>query len=97
MLIGGMREKGRGWGRFDVRLSGRHPVPWVAEYLMKSALPPGGIAAVTKGSSCDASCSMPPAAFPIIALMVNIAISRLLKRQGAVAGYFRAGRDIGMR
>lgn len=82
LLIDGMRESRRGWGRFDVRLSGRRPLLRVVEYLMNQRSRLTGIATGDQGIFVQRELFNAIGGFPDIALMEDIAMSRLLRRHG---------------
>ena len=70
----------RGWGRFDVRLSGRRPLLRVVEGAMNFRSRLTGIATGDQGVFVRRSLFERVGGFPSIALMEDIALSRLLKR-----------------
>ena len=72
----------RCWGRFDVRLSGRHPLLRVVEALMNIRSRLTGIATGDQGIFVRRNLFERVGGYPLIALMEDIALSRLLKRQG---------------
>ncbi len=82
LLIDGMRESGRGWGRFDVRLSGRRPSMRVVEYLMNRRSRLTGIATGDQGLFVRRELFNAIGGFPDIVLMEDIAMSCLLKQHG---------------
>ncbi len=71
----------RQWGRFDVRLSGRHPLLRVVETLMNVRSRLTGIATGDQGIFVRREAFERIGGYPTIALMEDIALSRLLKRQ----------------
>ncbi|MFO1424456.1 MAG: TIGR04283 family arsenosugar biosynthesis glycosyltransferase [Candidatus Competibacteraceae bacterium] len=71
----------RQWGRFDVRLSGRHPLLRVVETLMNARSRLTGIATGDQGIFVRRETFERVGGYPAIALMEDIALSRLLKRQ----------------
>jgi len=81
----GLRHKARVWGRFDVRIRGRHPLLPVVAAMMNLRSRWTGIATgdqavfVTRGAFKRAG------EFPSIALMEDIALSAALMREGAPA------------
>jgi rSAM/selenodomain-associated transferase 2 len=82
-IISGMKEKGKVWGRFDVRLSGRHPMLRLIEYLMNRRSRLSGIATGDQGIFVKRETFKSISGFPEIALMEDIALSRILKRVGS--------------
>ncbi|MDG4597837.1 MAG: TIGR04283 family arsenosugar biosynthesis glycosyltransferase [Candidatus Contendobacter sp.] len=70
------------WGRFDVRLSGHHPLLRVVETLMNARSRLTGIATGDQGIFARRETFERVGGYPPIALMEDIAFSRLLKRHG---------------
>ncbi|MDS4029301.1 MAG: TIGR04283 family arsenosugar biosynthesis glycosyltransferase [Candidatus Contendobacter sp.] len=70
------------WGRFDVRLSGRHPLLRVVETLMNARSRLTGIATGDQGIFVRREVFEQVGGYPPIALMEDITFSRLLKRHG---------------
>jgi rSAM/selenodomain-associated transferase 2 len=79
-LIRQCLRSGRQWGRFDVRLDGRHPAFRVIERFInwRSAL--SGIATGDQALFVSRSAWETVGGFPDIALMEDVALSRSLKR-----------------
>ena len=77
-----MMRQGRTWGRFDVRLSGMHPLFRVVECLMNWRSRFSGIATGDQGIFVKREVFQSVGGFPEIDLMEDIALSRLLKRSG---------------
>jgi rSAM/selenodomain-associated transferase 2 len=71
---------GRAWGRFDVRLSGSHPLLRVVETLMNLRSRLTGIATGDQGLFIRADTFRDVGGFAIIPLMEDIELSRRLKR-----------------
>lgn len=84
-LIRRALRTGRRWGRFDVRLDGRHPAFRVIERLInwRSAL--SGIATGDQALFVTRDAWRAVGGFPDIALMEDVALSRSLLRLGAPA------------
>ena len=82
LVLGGLRRTGRGWGRFDVRLSGRHPLLRVVERMigMRSRL--SGIATGDQAIFVRREWFQRVGGFPPLPLMEDVAITRALKRLG---------------
>jgi rSAM/selenodomain-associated transferase 2 len=74
-----------GWGRFDVRLSGRHPMLRVIERLMNWRSRLTGIATGDQALFMTRAVFEKVGGFPGIALMEDIAMSRKLKSCGPPA------------
>lgn len=68
------------WGRFDVRLSGRHPMLRLVAFMMNWRSRLTGIATGDQGIFVRRSAFFAVDAFPDIPLMEDIAISRQLRR-----------------
>lgn len=76
---------GAGWGRFDVRLSGRHPLLRVIERAMNLRSRWSGIATGDQGIFVRRDWFDAVAGFPPLPLMEDVALSRVLKRRGRPA------------
>jgi rSAM/selenodomain-associated transferase 2 len=81
-IISGMKEKGKVWGRFDVRLSGRHPMLRLIEYLMNRRSRLSGIATGDQGIFVRREVFQRVGGFPEIDLMEDIALTKALRREG---------------
>ncbi len=77
-----MAVSGAGWGRFDVRLSGRRPSLRIVETMMNLRSRLSGIATGDQGIFVRRALFERIGGYPSIALMEDIALSRLLKRHG---------------
>ena len=75
----------RHWGRFDVRLSGHHPLLRVVETAMNIRSRLTGIATGDQGIFVRREVFERVGGYPPIALMEDIALSRLLKRHSQPA------------
>lgn len=73
------------WGRFDVRLSGSQPLLRWVETLMNTRSRLTGIATGDQGIFIDRRLFEQIGGYPPIALMEDIALSRMLKRYGRPA------------
>jgi len=83
IIIDGL-NRGRGkWGRFDVRLAGKHLVFRVIETLMNWRSRVTGIATGDQGIFVTRTLFEAAGRFPDIALMEDIALSKRLKHFGA--------------
>lgn len=80
MIRGALDDPNRGWGRFDVRLSGDHPLLRIVETLMNIRSRCTGIATGDQGIFVRRELFERIGGYPAIALMEDIALSRLLKR-----------------
>jgi rSAM/selenodomain-associated transferase 2 len=81
-MLDGLSHSGRAWGRFDVRLSGRHALLRVIERMMNWRSRLTGIATGDQAMFVRRAVFQAVGNFPDIALMEDIALSRRLKRIG---------------
>ena len=82
LVTGGLAASGRGWGRFDVRLSGRHPLLRVVERMMGWRSRATGIATGDQAIFVRRDWFRRAAGFPEIPLMEDVALSKTLRRMG---------------
>lgn len=82
LISQGLLATGAGWGRFDVRLSGRHPLLRVIEYMMNWRSRLSGIATGDQALFVRRDWFEAAGGFPALPLMEDIALSRALKRRG---------------
>jgi len=82
LVADGLRRTGRGWGRFDVRLTGRHPVLRVIERMMNLRSRLTGIATGDQAIFVRRDRFREAGGFPDIPLMEDVALSKALKRRG---------------
>jgi len=78
----GLQETCKEWGRFDVRLSGQQPLLRVVERMMNNRSRWSGIATGDQAIFVKKSLFDEVGGFPSIALMEDIALSRILKGKG---------------
>jgi rSAM/selenodomain-associated transferase 2 len=78
-----LQASGKDWGRFDVRLSGRHPLLRVVERLMNLRSRVSGIATGDQGIFVRRELFRNLGGYPEIPLMEDIALCRHLKRVGS--------------
>ena len=83
MVLDGLTASGRGWGRFDVRLSGAAPLLRVVERMMGVRSRVTGIATGDQGIFVRAEWFRRAGGFPPVPLMEDVALSTRLKRLGA--------------
>ena len=83
LMINGLSRSRRSWGRFDVRISGTHPMLSVIARLMNWRSRLTGIATGDQAMFVTRSLFEAAGRFPEIALMEDIALSRALKVYGA--------------
>lgn len=74
-------EEGHSWGRFDVRLSGRHTGLRIIEWMMNRRSCLTGIATGDQGIFVSAEVFSSAGGYPNIDLMEDIALSTMLKRR----------------
>jgi rSAM/selenodomain-associated transferase 2 len=74
----GLRDTERAWGRFDVRIAGRHPLLAVVARLMNLRSRWTGIATGDQAMFVRREAFVHAGGFPAIALMEDIALSRVL-------------------
>lgn len=82
LVTGGLRASGRGWGRFDVRLSGRHPLLRVVERMIGWRSRVTGIATGDQAIFVRRDWFDRAGGFPQIPLMEDVALSKALRRMG---------------
>jgi rSAM/selenodomain-associated transferase 2 len=82
LIIGAMESKRSRWGRFDVSLSGSHPLLRIVEQLMNWRSRLTGIATGDQGIFVQRQLFETVGGFPDIDLMEDIALSKILKRYG---------------
>ena len=82
LILEGLRESGRSWGRFDVRLSGAQPLLRAVEFFMNLRSRLTGIATGDQALFMTRRAYRAVGGFPGIALMEDVAMSARLKRAG---------------
>lgn len=82
LIINGLSRSNHSWGRFDVRITGKHPMLGVIARLMNLRSRLTGIATGDQGMFVTRSLFEAAGRFPEIALMEDIALSRALKIYG---------------
>ncbi|OOZ37703.1 TIGR04283 family arsenosugar biosynthesis glycosyltransferase [Solemya velesiana gill symbiont] len=80
LIVKGLTSVECCWGRFDVSLSGHHPLLRVVEFMMNWRSRLTGIATGDQGIFVRRHAFFTVGGFPDIALMEDIALSRRLKR-----------------
>jgi rSAM/selenodomain-associated transferase 2 len=83
LVVDGLRSAGRGWGRFDVRLSGAHPMLRVVERMMAVRSRLTGIATGDQAIFVRREWFARAGGFPEIPLMEDVALSGTLRGMGA--------------
>ncbi|HKQ25223.1 MAG TPA: TIGR04283 family arsenosugar biosynthesis glycosyltransferase [Burkholderiales bacterium] len=82
LILDGLHETGRRWGRFDIALSGASPMLRVVEWTMNLRSRLTGIATGDQGLFVERRLFDEIGGFPAIALMEDVALSAALKRHG---------------
>jgi rSAM/selenodomain-associated transferase 2 len=82
LIIDGLNRQGKSWGRFDVRLSGRHFLLRITEWLMNWRSRLTGIATGDQGIFVQSRLFEVVGGFPEIELMEDVALSKTLKKKG---------------
>ncbi len=82
VVLGAMERRGRGWGRFDVRLTGRHPMLRVVERMIGERSRLSGIATGDQALFARREWFGRAGGFPEIPLMEDVALSRALLALG---------------
>ena len=82
LIVEGLQRLRRGWGRFDVAISGSHPLLRVVASLMNARSRLTGIASGDQAIFATRSLFTAAGGYPDIALMEDIALCKRLKRFG---------------
>lgn len=82
LIVEGLARSRRSWGRFDVSITGTHPMLRVIGWMMNRRSRLTGIATGDQGLFLTRSLFEAAGRFPEIALMEDIAFTRQLKRYG---------------
>lgn len=82
LIIDGIKNQNKSWGRFDVRLSGRKPLLRIVECLMNWRSRLTGICTGDQGIFVKKDLFERAGGFPEIEIMEDIALSKTLKRYG---------------
>jgi len=83
LMIDGLARSRRSWGRFDVRIEGKHPLLRMVAWMMNRRSRLTGIATGDQAMFITRSLFEAAGRFPEIALMEDIAFSKQLKIYGA--------------
>jgi rSAM/selenodomain-associated transferase 2 len=86
LVLDGLRTTGRGWGRFDVRLSGAAPLLRVVERMINLRSRVTGIATGDQAIFVRGDWFRRAGGFPPVPLMEDVALSTELKRLGPPLG-----------
>jgi rSAM/selenodomain-associated transferase 2 len=82
LILDGLARSARAWGRFDVRIEGRHPLFPVIATMMNLRSRATGIATGDQAIFVATQAFAAVGGYPDIALMEDIVLSRRLKRLG---------------
>ena len=82
LVLSGLAHEACEWGRFDVRIAGRHPLLPLTARLMNLRSRLTGIATGDQALFIDRQAFVAVGGFPNIHLMEDIALSQRLKRRG---------------
>jgi rSAM/selenodomain-associated transferase 2 len=82
LVLDGLRTAGRGWGRFDMRLSGTHPMLRVVERMIGARSRLSGIATGDQAIFVRRDWFARAGGFAPIPLMEDVALSRTLRGMG---------------
>jgi rSAM/selenodomain-associated transferase 2 len=82
LIVEGLARSGRGWGRFDVRLTGRHPLLVLTARLISLRSRITGVATGDQAIFVLRDWFEAAGAFPDIPLMEDLALTRSLRRRG---------------
>jgi rSAM/selenodomain-associated transferase 2 len=80
MVLDGLAGSGRAWGRFDVRIAGRHPLLRLVAALMNARSRWTGIATGDQAVFVRRDAFAAVGGFPPLPLMEDVALSAALKR-----------------
>jgi rSAM/selenodomain-associated transferase 2 len=80
VVLNGLERSGRAWGRFNVKIDGRHPLLPVVAWLMNLRSRLSGIATGDQAIFVKREAFQAAGGFAPIALMEDIALSKRLKR-----------------
>lgn len=82
LIVDGLTRRRRGWGRFDVTITGRHPLLRLIGCMMNVRSRLTGIATGDQGIFVTRSLFTAAGGYPEIALMEDIALCKRLKHFG---------------
>src|SRR5439155_7973891 len=80
IVLTGLERSGRAWGRFDVKIEGRHPLLLVVGFLMNFRSRLTGIATGDQAIFVKREAFQAAGGFDAIPLMEDIALRKRLKR-----------------
>jgi rSAM/selenodomain-associated transferase 2 len=82
VVLNGLERWGRGWGRFDVSIEGKHPLLPVVAWLMRLRSRLSGIATGDQAIFVRRDVFHSVGGYPDLPLMEDIALSKSLKKTG---------------
>jgi rSAM/selenodomain-associated transferase 2 len=82
VVLNGLQRSGRAWGRFDVRIEGKHPLLPMVAWFMRVRSRMTGIATGDQAIFVRRETFHAAGGFPAIPLMEDIALCKRLKRVG---------------
>jgi hypothetical protein len=80
LVLEGLQQSGRDWGRFDVTIAGRNPMLKVVAFMMNLRSRITGVATGDQAIFVKRELFAALGGFPPIPLMEDVALSRKLKR-----------------
>jgi rSAM/selenodomain-associated transferase 2 len=80
VVLAGLERSGRAWGRFNVRIEGKHPLLLLVAWLMNLRSRLTGIATGDQAIFVKREAFKAVGGYPAIELMEDIALCKLLKR-----------------
>jgi rSAM/selenodomain-associated transferase 2 len=80
VVLNGLQRSGRAWGRFDVRIEGRHPLLPIVAWFMRVRSRMTGVATGDQAIFVRREAFHAAGGFPAIPLMEDIALCKRLKR-----------------
>ena len=83
LIVDGLAASDKRWGRFDVNLDGVHPLLRLIAFMMNLRSRLTGIATGDQGMFVTRELFAKAGGFPVIPLMEDVALSKLLKTHGA--------------
>ena len=79
LIASGLQDSGREWGRFDIRIDGRHPLLRVVATMMNLRSRLTGICTGDQAIFVRREAFVACGGYPAVALMEDVALSRILK------------------
>ena len=79
LIVSGLHDSGREWGRFDIRIDGRHPLLRLVATMMNLRSRLTGICTGDQAIFARSEAFLASGGYPAVALMEDVALSRILK------------------